>query len=213
MLSKPQRRNRIVAADIESLPRSDEVTYDLVGKRGTRKPLANLCGALRVLRVSESEGTLAGRGAAQRYRTMSAIVEMFREAGAPKGRNRFACPLPTWDLLWELGHAFGWHPEGTTYVMPARSTVDVPARRNYQPGGSRDHKRVEEEDAVGWARALEVAKASPHLAAMIEARSGALLGSGKTAGELLPGMLDEFIEFAYGGAFEFSTWSEETRDG
>jgi hypothetical protein len=65
---------------------------------------------------------------------MTAIVEMFREAAAPGGRNRFSCPLQTWELLWELGRAFGWTPRGTTYVVPAKSTVEAPARRNYQPG-------------------------------------------------------------------------------
>jgi hypothetical protein len=125
---------------------------------------------------------------------MSAIVKMFRGAGTPSGGTQFSCPTPIWDLLWELGSAFGWQPTGTTYVMPAKSISQMPARRNYQPGGSRDLKQVEEQDAVAWARALEVAKASPHFATMIEARSA----------ELLPGMLDEFIEFAYGGAFEFS---------
>jgi hypothetical protein len=140
---------------------------------------------------------------------MNAIVEMSREAGAPGGRNRFSCPLPSWELLWELGRAFGWQPTGTTYVMPAKSAIEVPARRNYQPSGSQDHKRVEQEDALAWARALQVAGASPHLAAMVEARSTALLGSGKGGGELLPGVLDEFIEFAYGGAFEFAVLSED----
>lgn len=135
---------------------------------------------------------------------MSAIVEMFREAAAPKGRNRFACPMPIWELLWELGSSFGWHPQGTTYVMPLKSAVDTPARRNYEPGGSQDHKHVEDADARAWARALEVAKGSPHVAAMIEARSVALVGSGKLGSDLLPGVLDEFIEFAYGGAFEFA---------
>lgn len=130
---------------------------------------------------------------------MSAIVEMFRGAAAPKGRNRFSCTLPAWDVLWELGQAFGWQPSGTTYVLPARSTLAVPARRNYQPGSVQDHKRVEAEDAMAWARALEVAKASPHTAAMLAARS---------AGELLPGGIDEFIEFAYGGAFEFAISSD-----
>jgi hypothetical protein len=138
---------------------------------------------------------------------MTAIVEMFRDAASPKGRNRFACPLSTWELLWELGHAFGWHPRGTTYVLPEKSTVEAPARRNYQPGTPRDHKQVEAEDAMAWARALEVAKASPHAAAMIEARSAALAGAGKIGGDPLPGVIDEFIEFAYGGAFEFAIWS------
>jgi hypothetical protein len=126
---------------------------------------------------------------------MSTIVEMFRDAAAPKGRNRFSCPMSTWELLVELAQAFGWQPKGTTYVLPAKSKVEAPARRNYQPGTVRDHKQVETEDAVAWARALEVAKASPHAAAMIEARS---------AGAVLPGVIDEFIAFAYGGAFEFA---------
>ena len=139
---------------------------------------------------------------------MSTIVEMFREASAPKGRNRFSCPLPIWELLSEVGRAFGWQPKGTTYVLPAKTTVDAPARRDYQPGGSQDHKRVEGEDAVAWARALDIAKGSPHLAAMIEARSVALATSGKVDLGMLPGVLDEFIEFAYGGAFEFAMGGE-----
>lgn len=132
---------------------------------------------------------------------MSVLVEMIRGAGQPDGGNRFSCPAEIWHLLFELGHAFGWHPQGATYVMPLNSVGQLPARRDYQPGGSLDHKQVEEQDAVAWARALEVAKASPHFAAMIEAQST----------ELLPGMLDEFIEFAYGGAFEFSI-SQQSRD-
>lgn len=141
---------------------------------------------------------------------MSVIVEMYREAVAPKGRNRFSCPLAIWELLWELGQAFGWQPKGTTYVVPAKSAVEAPARRNYQPGSSQDHKKVETQDAMAWARALEVAKTSPHTAAMIEARSVALAGAGKLGGELLPGVIDEFVQFAYGGAFEFAVLSDDT---
>jgi hypothetical protein len=139
---------------------------------------------------------------------MTAIVEMFREAAAPGGRNRFSCPLQTWELLWELGRAFGWTPRGTTYVLPAKSTVEVPARRNYQPGSEYDHKHVEADDAMAWARALEVAKDSPHTAAMIEARSAALADAGNVGAQVLPGVVDEFIAFAYGGAFEFAIWSD-----
>jgi hypothetical protein len=143
---------------------------------------------------------------------MTAIVEMFRAATAPQGRNRFACPLPIWDFLWELGHAFGWRPQGTTYVLPAKSTVESPARRDYQPGGTRDPKQVSAEDAMAWARALEVAKASPHLPNMIEARSDVLARNGGRVGsELLPGVLDEFIQFAYGGAFAFAILSDDAR--
>jgi len=133
---------------------------------------------------------------------------MFREAAAPKGRNRFSCPIPTWELLRELGQAFGWLPKGTTYVLPAKSKVEAPARRDYHPGPVHDHKQVEAEDAMAWARALQIAKASPHVAAMIEARAAALIGSGESITELLPGVIDEFIEFAYGGAFEFAIGSD-----
>jgi hypothetical protein len=139
---------------------------------------------------------------------MSVTVEMFRHAGAPGGRNRFSCPLPIWELLWELGHAFGWQPKGTTYVLPAKSTMEAPARRNYQPGTLRDHKQVAADDAMAWARALEAAKVSPHMQAMIDARSAAVTGAEQVSGALLPGVVDEFIEFAYGGAFEFAIGSD-----
>ena len=138
---------------------------------------------------------------------MSAIVEMFRDAAAPTWRDRYSCPAAIWELLWELGRAFGWQPTGTTYVMPAKRIVEAPARRNYQPGGSQDHKKVEEQDALAWARALEMAKKSPHAEAMIHARFGARVD--EPGGELLPGVIDEFIEFAYGGAFEFAISSED----
>ena len=139
---------------------------------------------------------------------MTALVEMFRDAAAPGGRNRFSCPLQTWELLWELGRAFGWTPKGTTYVLPAKSTMEAPARRNYQPGSVHDHKHVEADDAMAWARALEVAKGSPHTAAMIEARSAALADAGNLGSQVLPGVIDEFIAFAYAGAFEFAIWSD-----
>jgi hypothetical protein len=142
---------------------------------------------------------------------MTAIVEMFRAAAAPHGRNRFSCPVQIWDFLWELGHAFGWRPQGTTYVVPAKSTLESPALRDYRPGGTQDYKQVAAADATAWARALEVAKVSPHLAGMIEARSAALASSDKGVSELLPGVLDEFIEFAYGGAFAFAISSDDAR--
>jgi hypothetical protein len=139
---------------------------------------------------------------------MSVVVEMFREAAAPHGRNRFSCPISIWELLWELGQAFGWQPKGTTYVLPTKSTMEAPARRNYQPGSLQDHKHVEAEDAMAWARALEVAKLSPHSAGMIAARSAALADAGKAGGAPLPGVIDEFVEFAYGGAFDFAILSD-----
>jgi len=138
---------------------------------------------------------------------------MFRDAGVSGGRNRFSCSLPTWELLAQLGRTFGWHARGTTYVVPITSKATLPALRNYQPGGSQDTKWVEAEDALGWARALELAKTSQHLPAMIEARAAALAKDGKLAGDSLSGLLEEFIEFAYGGAFNFAIWDEKFVQG
>jgi hypothetical protein len=139
---------------------------------------------------------------------VSAIIEMFRDTSLPRGRNRFSCSLPTWELLAELGRTFGWHPQGTTYVVTVSDRATVPALRNYQPSGSQDTKRIEAEDAMGWARALELAKGSPHFPAMIAARSVALADSDKPVDDLPSGVLEEFIEFAYGGAFQFAISGE-----
>ena len=136
---------------------------------------------------------------------MNATVEMFRSSS---NTNRFSCDLPTWELLHELGRAFGWQPVGTTYVLPARSTIELPARRNYEPGDPQDRKQVTREDAMSWARALETAKVSTHAAAMIQARSVARIGHGELGRQLLPGVIDEFVEFAYGGAFDFAIYRE-----
>jgi len=133
---------------------------------------------------------------------MNATVQMFRMAAEPHGRDRFSCPLPVWELLRELGETFGWQPMGTTYITPPQRSVDTSVRHNYQPGGALDHKCVDAEDALAWARALEVAKRSPHFDGMMNARSTA--GGINIVGELLTGVLDEFIEFAYGGAFTFA---------
>jgi hypothetical protein len=39
-------------------------------------------------------------------------------------------------------------------------------------------------------------------------RGAALVSDGKLAGDLLPGLLEEFIEFACGGAFKFAIWAK-----
>ena len=137
------------------------------------------------------------------------MVQMFRDAAEPHGRDRFSCPLAAWELLWELGQAFGWHPKGTTYTSPSERPVETPARHNYQPGDAPDYKRVEADDATAWASALEVAKHSPHFAAMINARSVARATRGESTIELLSGVLDEFIEFLYGGAFTFAVSTDQ----
>ena len=135
---------------------------------------------------------------------MSDVVELYRDAVEPGGRDRFSCSVATWELLQEIGRTFGWHPTLATYVAPAGVSSRAPARRNYRPGGALDQKRIEEDDAVAWANALESAKDSPHLAAMIAARAAAITAAdGQAAETLLPGIIEEFIEFAYGGAFTF----------
>ncbi len=132
---------------------------------------------------------------------MSSDVQMFRMAAEPQGRDRFSCPLPVWELLREIGETFGWQPMGTTYIAPPKRSVDTSVRHNYQPGDPLDQKCVEAEDALAWARALEVAKRSPHFVAM---KSRFTTNGIDTIGELPPGVLDEFIEFAYGGTFTFT---------
>jgi hypothetical protein len=135
---------------------------------------------------------------------MSGTVEMFRPAAEREGRDRFSCSVAVWELLAEIGQTFGWQPKGTTYLVSPKQKVETPALRNYQPGNALDHKRVEAEDAIAWASALEVAKRSPHLAAMMNARSEAIGASDGAAIDRLAPLLDEFIEFAYGGAFAFA---------
>lgn len=136
-------------------------------------------------------------------------VEMFRRQPGSSARDRFSCSERIWSALWELGQAFGWQPMGTTYVVPARRKVEVPARHNYEPGNALDQKRIEAEDAAAWARALTLAKESPHAAAMIEAQfPGA--GLAEPSGELFASVLDEFVEFAHGGAFEFADHAGRT---
>jgi len=133
---------------------------------------------------------------------MGGTVELSRDAGNLDRGDRFSCPLSVWELLRELGRTFGWNPTGTTYVVPEKSKVEAPALRNYQPGGALDRKHVTAADALAWANALTVARHSPHLAAMMDARSSSDQTTCET-GQLLD-RLERFIEFARRGAFTFS---------
>lgn len=135
---------------------------------------------------------------------MSDVVQMYRDAAEAGGRDRFSCSLQIWELLQEIGQTFGWRPAGAIYVAPAQLKVEAPARRDYRPGGALDQKRIEQDDAAAWAQALGLAKDSPHLAAMIKARADAPTAlEGQVTEALLPGVIEEFVEFAYGGAFTF----------
>lgn len=121
-----------------------------------------------------------------------------------RGSDRFSCALPVWEFLWDLGQAFGWQPKGTTYTPPPKRKAEPAVRRNYEPGNVLDDKQVDEEDAIGWAKALAAAQTSSYVMAMIdkrwtdEAPRGALPRTEAT--EALQG----FIEFAARGAFTFS---------
>ena len=148
---------------------------------------------------------------------MSEIVEMYRDAAERGGRDRFSCSVATWDLLQQIGETFGWRPSGASYVAKPRRPresppLESPVRRDYRPGETLDEKRVEQEDAAAWAGALELAASSPHLPAMITARAAAMTRTGaQAAAAPLPGVVAEFVEFAYGGAFTFVLASDADR--
>lgn len=131
---------------------------------------------------------------------MNAVVEMFRDAAERHGRDRFSCSLPVWRFLKDLAVTFGWQPRGTTYSTVANPAVDLPARHDYQPGDARDRKHVDAEDAIAWANALEAAKRSSHSTAMIQAAADGALPEAP-----LHSLIDEFVAYAYGGAFAFAT--------
>jgi len=133
----------------------------------------------------------------------TSVVQMFREAAEPQGRDRYSCSLPVWEFLRELGRTFGWHPHGTIYTSAVARDPQAAVRHNYQPGDALDPKRVEAEDALAWARALDAAKHSPHFTAITDAGLGATVPSGLEDGTSLRSLVDEFIQYAYGGAFTF----------
>jgi hypothetical protein len=134
---------------------------------------------------------------------MAGIIEMFRGSSESKEPASFTCSLGTWELLWELGQTFGWRPKGATYVAPPGRKISTPALRNYHPGEALDRKWVDADDALGWAAALDVARKSPHLDAMLNARHAGH-GSDPADADRSRFEVDRFIEFARNGAFEFA---------
>ena len=135
---------------------------------------------------------------------MDGVVEMFRDAAERHGRDRFACSLPVWRFLKDLAVTFGWQPRGTTYALVVNPDVDNPARHGYRPGDSRDRKYVEANDAIAWANALEAARNSSHSAAMIDAALSTMTADGASMEMPLRTLIDEFVAYAYGGAFAFA---------
>jgi len=121
---------------------------------------------------------------------LSDMVEMFRDSTEAGGRDLFACSVAQWQLLQDLGREFGWEPRGTTYRVPSDSKIAEPTFHEYAAGGPADPKIVETTDAINWARALEDRK-----------QTLAPTGESDIA---LSGLVDDFIEYAYGGAFTFA---------
>lgn len=134
---------------------------------------------------------------------MNGVVEMFRDAAERHGRDRFACSLPVWRFLKDLAVTFGWQPRGTTYAV-VNPDAGISARHDYQPGDSRDRKYVEAIDAIAWANALKAARESSHSAAMIDAALSAMTVDGASMETPLRSLIDEFVAYAYGGAFAFA---------
>jgi hypothetical protein len=131
---------------------------------------------------------------------MSSTVEMFRDAAERKGRDRFACSLPMWDLLQEIGAEFGWSPSGSSYVALPGTKHVTHAGKDYQPGEIRDLKQVDEQDAIAWANALEAAILSPRLPEILMRRAPDAIPR-----DALVSLIREFTEYCYGGAFVFSS--------
>ena len=144
------------------------------------------------------------------------MVKMARDSVELGGRDLFSCTSTEWRLLLTIGRTFGWKPRGAIY-LPARgaSVPEATVRHDYEPGEPKDDKQADAEDALAWATSLREARHSPHLAALVsgeaESTSSAHQRSarGTTAVEAFLPVMDEFIEYAFGGAFSFARTDEE----
>jgi hypothetical protein len=132
----------------------------------------------------------------------TASVTLVRNATEPGGRNVFSCTQREWELLVQLGQAFGWPARGATYVRHKGSSADDDVRHGYKAGESEDPKRVDSDDALSWAAALHRARASEPIDALIEKTEAGQLNAINSV--LFAAILDDFIEYAYGGEFSFS---------
>ncbi len=142
---------------------------------------------------------------------MDYLVNMVRDSVEAGGRDHFSCSSSAWDLLLELGHTFGWKPLGTSYAPSDTAMApDNPTRHDYRPSDRQDSKLVVAADALAWAAALNEARSSPHLAIMLEERRLVATSSNTSSADALRSVntpfvstMDEFIAYAFGGAFEF----------
>ena len=143
---------------------------------------------------------------------MSYMIEMVRDAAEAGGRDRFAVSVEVWELLQDVGKTFGWKPHGTTYVRESSAKpLDAPAVHDYRPGDRFDRKTITADDARAWAAALNAARYSPHLVALVGTRPGEVVLHGpattdetQSANAPFAVSMNEFAEYAYGGAFSFA---------
>jgi hypothetical protein len=143
---------------------------------------------------------------------MNSIVSMVRDSHEEGGRDLYSCSSNTWDLLLELGQAFGWQRHGTSYLRVRDSkTADTDVRHDYRPGDPRDSKQIDTSDAREWAAALTLAKDSPHLATLIGVRPVPIASSDEVTAEQagsanapFTAILEEFIAYASVGGFAFA---------
>lgn len=143
---------------------------------------------------------------------MSIMIEMSRESAEPGGRDRFSLSAEAWELLIDIGQAFGWQPQGTLYARkPSAKELGTAALHDYRPGNHRDRKRISAEDAKAWATALDKAQQSPHLENLLGSRTGAVVLDESATDEQKRSVnapfevtMKEFVEYAYGGAFSFA---------
>jgi hypothetical protein len=132
------------------------------------------------------------------------MIKMARDARESKGRDLFACSNELWVLLQDLGRAFGWQPQGTTYVASGKQIVAPPARHDYSPGSALDRKQLDDEDAKAWARALETAQQSVQFADLLANYCKNNAPASEAQVQTLHSLIYEFTEFSYSGAFTFS---------
>jgi hypothetical protein len=143
---------------------------------------------------------------------MNTMVEMRLVARKQGGCERFSCNLVFWNLMLELGEAFGWKPLGAAYLAaPVKGIHEHQSvRHGYQPGAWRDAKLIETDDASGWANALSTARASSHLGNLTRSH-GSIEQSIDEYGRhsqrddaAFLAAMDEFIDYMHKGSFSFA---------
>ena len=126
------------------------------------------------------------------------IVTLSRDPGD----DQFTCTLSDWNFMRDLGHTFGWHPAGTTYLpQRGQQARHNPIKHDYQPGDSRDRKRVETDDSTQWAAALDGGRRSPFIFGMLRSRVQRQDAGDAGTEQSLHLLLQNFIAFARRGAF------------